>query len=121
MPQKRQRIRPEPPQGPQQLRKGAEEQHRAAQGPHNHKSPELARPAAQQEEEHTPAHRQAIGPVQQAGGPGRADPEGTQQVIQQPGGQPKENGLPKHQKLLGRLDLHAQPNRRPRNPIRPEP
>lgn len=120
-PQKGQRIRPESPQGPQKLRKRAEKQRRAAQGPHDHKAPELARPAAQQKEEHTPAHRQAIGSVQKAGGPGRADPEGTQQIIQQPGGQPEENGLPEHQKLPGRLDLHAQPNRRPRKPVRPEP
>ena len=120
-PQKSQRIRPKGPQGPQKLRKCAEKQHRAPQGSHNHKAAELALGPAQQEEEHCSAHRQAIGPVQQAGGPGRPDAEGTQQIIQQPGGQTQENGLPEHQQLLGRPTLHAQPNRRPRKPPRPGP
>lgn len=120
-PQKSQRIRPEGPQRPQKLRKHAEEQHRASQGSHDHKAAELAFGPAKQEEEHSPAHRQAVGPVQQAGDAGCANPEGTQQVIQQPGGQPQKNGLPKYQQLLGRPALHAQPKRRPRNPPRPGP
>ena len=120
-PQKGQRIRPKSPQRAQKLRKSAEKQDRAPQGSQDYKSPELALGPAQQEEEHGPAHRQAVGPVQKGGGPGSPHPEGAQQIIQQPGGQPQENGLPEHQQLLGRPAFHAQPNRRPRKPPRPEP
>lgn len=121
MPQKGQRIRPKGPQGPQRPGKGAEIQHRAPQRSQEHKAPELALGPAQQEEEHGPAHRQAVGPVQKAGGPGGPDPEGAQQVVQQTGGQPQEDGLPEDQQLLGRLVSHIQPNRRPRSPPRPGP
>ena len=118
-PQKSQRIRPKGPQRPQELRKNAEEQYRAPGRSHNYKAPKLTLGPAQQEEEHGPAYRQAVGPVQKAGNPRRPDPKGAQQIIQQPGRQPQENGLPEYQQLPGRLTSHAYPNRRPRNPARP--
>lgn len=121
MPQKGQRICPERPKGAQELGKSAEKQHRAPQGSQDHEAPELALGPAQQEEEHGPAHGQAVGPVQKAGGPGGPDPEGAQQIVQQPGGQPQKNGLPEDQQLPGRLGPHAHPNRRPRSPPRPGP
>lgn len=116
-----QRIRPKGPHRAQQPGEGAEEQRRAARGPQEHKAPQLALPAPQEEEEGGRAHGQAVGRVQRGGQAGRAQAEGAQQVIQHPCGQAQQDGLPEHQKLLGDLVPHTYPNRRLKKPPRPGP
>lgn len=114
-------IRPKSPHRAQHPGKGAEEQHRAARGPQEHKAPQLALSAPQEKEEGGRAHGQAVDPVQRGGKPGRPQAEGAQQIVQHPRGQAQQDGLPEHQKLLGDLVPHAYPNRRPKKPRRPGP
>lgn len=99
-PQKGQRIRPKGPQGPQELGEGAEKEDRSPQRAQHHEAPELALGPAQQEKEQRPAHAQAVEAVQRPGEAGGPDPEGAQQIVQQPGGQPQQDGLPEYQELL---------------------
>lgn len=121
MRQKGQRIRPEGPDGPQRLGKGAEKQHRSPHRAHQDKAPELSRSPAEQKQKRGRAHHKAVSPVQQRGEPGGPDPEGAQQIIQQAGGQAQQDGLPEHQQLLGRLPPHPYPKRRLSRPPRLDP
>lgn len=101
--------------------KGAEEQHRAAHGAQHRKPPQFPFSPPQEEEEGGGPHGQAVGRVQHGGEAGQAQPEGTQQIIQHPGGQPQQNGLPEHQQLLRDLVSHTYPNRRLKKPPRDGP
>ena len=101
-----QRIGPKFPHRPQQLGKGAEKQHCAAQGPQHQKSPQLTVGPPQQKQEGGGCHGQAVSAVQPSGEPGSAEPEGPQQVVQHPCGQPQQDGLTEEQQLPGDLDPH---------------
>ena len=95
-----QRVGPKFPHRPQQLGEGAEKQHRAAQGSQHQKSPQLAVGPPQQKQEGGRRHSQAIGTVQPSGEPGAAEPEGPQQVVQHPCGQPQQDGLTEGHQLV---------------------
>lgn len=82
--EKCQGVHPKIPHGPQQGRQQAKKQHRAAQGSQNHISPQQALRLAEGEEKQPGAHGQAVQGVPQGGGAGQAQPEGPQQVVQQP-------------------------------------
>ena len=88
-PQKSQRIRPKGPQGPQKLRKCAEKQHRAPEGPRRHKQAHLPVPGHDEQEQ--AAYRQdAVGPIQHpAPHPSAQPPQGAEQVIDQPQARPQ--------------------------------
>jgi len=87
--QKGQRIRPKDPHRAQKSGKGAKKQHRAPCRSQNHKAPQLPRSPAEKKEKHRAAHRQAIAQIQHGGKTGRPNSKGTQQIIQQSGGQPQ--------------------------------
>lgn len=111
-------VRPKGPHRAQYCGKRAEEKHRAAHGAQQHKAPQLALGPAQEKQEHRASNGQTVQGVQRPGEPGEPQPEGAQQVIQQSGGQPQQDGLDKHQQLLGDVIPHRYPNRRLKNPPR---
>ncbi len=113
-------VRPKGPHRAKHFGKRAEEKHRAADGAKHHKSPQLAIGTAEKKQEHGASNGQAVQGVQQPCEPGEPQAKGTQQVVQQSGGQPQQNGLDKHQQLLGDLDPHRYPNKRLKNPPRPD-
>ena len=113
-----QRVGPKFPHRPQQLGKGAEKQHRAAQSPQHQESPQLAVSPPQQKQEGCGPHDQAVNAVQPSGEPGTAEPEGPQQVVQHPCGQPQQDGLSKGHELVRDRGPHGHPNRRLKKPPR---
>ena len=117
MQEKCQGVHPKVPQGPQQGRQQAKKQHRAAQGSQNHISPQQALRLAEGEEKQPGAHGQAVQGVPQGGGAGQPQPEGPQQVVQQPRRQAQQHRLAEQGQLPGDLDLHGPyPNSRRRKP-----
>lgn len=114
-------VRPEGPHRTQRLGEGAEKQHRAAHGAQHREAPQLPLTPPQEEEKRRRSHKEAVDRVQPGGEAGQAQPEGAQQIVQHPGGQPQQNGLPEHQQLLGDLVPHPYPNRRLKKPPRPGP
>lgn len=101
-----QRIRPKSPNGPQHGGKSAEKQDCAAQRAQHRKAPQFPFRRLEEEEERRHPYRQAVEAVQKARQPGQPQPEGPQQIIQQPGGKAQQDGLAKHQQLLGNLIPH---------------
>jgi hypothetical protein len=81
------------------LGESAEKQYRAADRPQHHEAPQFSVAPAQQEPEKYGSYRQAIGAVQRRPQPGQPQPKGPQQVIQRPGGQSQQDGLPEQQQL----------------------
>ena len=114
-------IGPKVPHRAQRLGQGAEEQHRAAQGPQHREAPQLSAAPPQKKAEGGAPHGQAVGRVQRAGKAGKPQPKGPQQVVQHPGGQPQQDGLAEHQHLLGDLGPPPYPHRRLKKPPRPCP
>ena len=95
-----QRVGPKFPHRPQQLGKGAEKQHRAAQSPQHQESLQLAVSPPQQKQEGCGPHDQAVNAVQPSGEPGAAEPKRAQQVVQHPCGQPQQDGLTEGHQLV---------------------
>ncbi len=114
-------VSPEKPQGPQQRGEHPEKQHRTAQRPQHHKSPQLSLRPPQEKEGHGKPGQHAVKAVQHAGQAGTPQAEGPQQIIQQSRAHAQQNGLPKHQHLVGNLVPHGYPNRRLNSPPRPPP
>lgn len=111
-------IYPKRPDRPKKCGTRAEEQHRATDGAQHHEAPQLSLGPEQEKSEHRASDDQAVQSVQKARQPGEPQPKGAQQVIQQPGGQPQQDGLTEYQQLLGDLNPHGQPKRRLKNPPR---
>ncbi len=114
-------VRPKGPHRAQQLGEGAEKQHRAAHGAQHREAPQLPPAPPQEKEERGRPHKEAVGRVQRGGEAGQAQPEGAQQIVQHPGGQPQQDGLGEQQQLLGDLVSHPYPNSRLKKPPRPGP
>ena len=96
------RVGPELPQGPQQLRKAGDIQHRPAQGPHQQKPSRLPLRPPQQKDEGRRSHGQGVPSVQHRGAAAEPQAEGPQEVIahRRPG--PQQDGLEK-QPALGHI------------------
>lgn len=101
-----QRIRPEGPHWPQEPGKTAEKQHRPAQCAQHDKAPQLSVCSPQEKEEHNGPGHETVQTIQQTRQPGEAETKGSQQIIQQSGAQPQQNGLPKRHQLVGDLVSH---------------
>lgn len=114
-------IRPKGPHRAQHLGERAEKQHRAAHRAQYREATQLSFSPPQEKEERGGPHSQAIGRVQHGGEAGRPQAKRAQQVIQHPGGQAQQDGLPEHQQLLGDLIPHTYPNRRLKKPPRAGP
>lgn len=114
-------VRPKRPHRAQHLGEGAEKQHRAAHGAQHREAPQLPLAPPQEKEKRRRPHKEAVGRVQRGGEAGQAQPKGAQQVVQHPGGQPQQDGLPEHQQLLEDLVPHPYPNSRLKKPLRPVP
>ena len=107
MQQKRQGVHPESPHRPQQRGKDCEKQDAAAQGTQAEIQPQLALGPVEGEQKDRPADRHAVEDVQRRRQPGELQAEGPQQVIQQPGGHPQQDGLDKGLKRLGKGGAHG--------------
>ena len=100
---------PELPHGPQGTGGPREEERRAADGPYRRIAPQDAVGGPQEER----------GPVGQIQGPGQGrdpPPEGTDQVVEDPGARPQQDRPSEEQELRGDPDAHVQPNRRLKRP-----
>lgn len=101
-----QRIRPKSPNRAQHGGKGAEKQDCAPQRTQHRKSPQFSFRRLEKKKERRHPYRQTVKAVQKARQAGHPQPERPQQIIQQSGGKAQQNGLAKHQHLLGDLIPH---------------
>lgn len=92
-------LQPEIPDRPQQRGEQPEEQHAASQRPQQDEPPQPALRLTQSKEEQRRDHRQTVQQIQRGGEPGMPMPDGPQQVVQHPGGQPQQDGKAKNTEL----------------------
>ena len=85
-------VQPERPYGPQRGGKNAEKHHGSTQRPQQDIAPQLSVPLAQNKEGQRRPGGEAVQQVQRPGQAGPPQPDGPQQVVQHPGGQPQQNG-----------------------------
>ena len=105
--QKRQRIHPKVPHGPQQRGQQTEKQHCAARGAQHHIPPQQPLRLTEREEKQPHAHTQAVQAIPQGGAAGQAQPESAQQVVQQSRCQAQQHRLAEQDQLPGDPDLHG--------------
>ena len=114
-------FRPEVPYRTQEPGDAAEEQYPAACRPQQHKAPHLSVRNPQQKGQTSQGQGDAVEEIQRRGQPGQQPPEGTHQIVENPGAQAKEDGLEKQDQLPGDDHAHSQPKMRLRNPPRSRP
>lgn len=93
MKQKGQRVGPKVPDRAQQRGKQTEKQRHAPARAQQHINAELALRLSQAEQEQRPGGGEAVAPVQRPRKARQAHPEGAQQIVDQTGGQPQQDGL----------------------------
>lgn len=116
--QEAQRVRPKFPNGLQPWGQQTEKQHRAPCGSQYHKAPKFPAASFHQKGESGSPCQKAVSRVQRYGEARKPQPEGAQQIIQDPKRQSQQDGLAKSQQLRRDLCFHSQPNNRLKKPPR---
>lgn len=118
MHQMQKHICPKKPDPLQMRRTTAKIHHRTAESTQQYEPPQLSLSPLQQKQDGRDPHRQAEAAVQHRREPRKPQTERPQQIIHQTHRNSQQDGLQKQNQLLGDPDLHTQPNRRPRKPLR---
>lgn len=109
MQQKRQRVGPKVPNGAKRRGEKAEKQRRPTRRAQQHINARLTLSLTQAEEKQRPCGGETVGAVQRPGKARQSQPEGTQQIVDQSGGQTQQDGLEEKRKLLADVDAHIIP------------